>query len=325
VHWYFGKVPLVKSLAPLPLRQIEWSRAFYREAARVAAEDKIDVIEATEVGSLFLHRIAPLVIRLHGSERTFREHSGIPLNSSVRWNDVLEARAGERAAAITAPSQFHANEMSRRRNWPRERFSVIPNPISQTVIDASRKFERNGNTEQTVLYAGRLAPVKGIETLLSAAKLVLSKNPAIKFVLAGPWQMPQPPENFGLNGNGKPNGIRWVGPQTPAELIKLYQAASAVVVPSNYESFGISALEAKAFGAAVVATNAGALPEIVEKENLVPANNPAALSEAIIGVLANGSSRETTAVREAFLQKYAPAQIAQQTIDLYESVVRGQQ
>jgi len=323
LHWYLGKVPFAKSFAPLPLRQIEWSRAFCREAARIATEDRIDVIEATEIGSLFLQRVAPLVIRLHGSERTFREHSDMPLNPSVRWNDTLEARACERAAAITAPSQFHADEMTRRRDWPAGRVRVIPNPISQAVINAARRFERNGNNEMTVLYAGRLAPVKGIETLLRAAKLVLSKNPSVKFVLAGPWQMPQSPETFGLNGNGNTNGVRWVGPQTPTELARLYQHASAVVVPSNYESFGITALEAKAFGAAVVATNAGALPEIVEQTNLVPSNNPEALSDAIISVLANNSFRETAAAREEVWQRYAPERIARQTMDLYESVVRG--
>ena len=68
-HWYSAKLPLVKAYAPLPLRQLEWSRAFYRETARVAAQRKIDVIESTEAGSLFLSRVAPLVIRLHGSER----------------------------------------------------------------------------------------------------------------------------------------------------------------------------------------------------------------------------------------------------------------
>src|SRR5262249_12727209 len=76
LHWQTAKVPLMRGLVPLPLRQVEWSRAFYHLVARIAAKKRIDVIESTETGSMFLSRIAPLVIRLHGSELTFRMHSG---------------------------------------------------------------------------------------------------------------------------------------------------------------------------------------------------------------------------------------------------------
>ena len=154
-HWYAAKVPGVRRLAPLPLRQLEWSYAFHRQVASVAASEKFDVLESTETGALFLSRIAPLVIRLHGSEFVFRKHAGVPLDLSVRWNDSLEAYSSKRAVAITTPSQFQADEIINHRGWPTDRVRVIPNPISATMLKAGLEFERNGASEPIVhLRAG---------------------------------------------------------------------------------------------------------------------------------------------------------------------------
>ena len=94
------------------------------------------------------------------------------MNPSVRWNDSLEGYSCKRAVAITTPSRFQAHEIMSQRRWPTDRVRVIWNPISATMLKAGLEFERNGGSEPIVLYTGRLAPVKGIETLLAAAKTV---------------------------------------------------------------------------------------------------------------------------------------------------------
>jgi D-inositol-3-phosphate glycosyltransferase len=211
--------------------------------------------------------------------------------------------------------------MTQRRGWPDGLVRAIPNPISQTLINAASAFHRNGNHERIVLYAGRLAPVKGIETLLDAAKLVQEIDPSIKFVLAGPWQMPKPPETFGLQAS-QSNGIQWLGPQNQTALIDLYQRVAVVVVPSNYESFGLTAVEAMAFGVPTVATDAGALREVVGPTNLVPRNDPQSLSTAILSAVGKKSVPQSNAARENCLQRYRAAKIAAETIKLYESVLQ---
>lgn len=324
-HWYAAKVPGLRSIAPLPTRQIEWSWSFYREVVAASAQDPIDVIESTETGSLFLHRIAPVVIRLHGSERTFREHSGLPVNASVRLNDRIEAIAADRATAITAPSQAHANGIAQRRRWPADRIRVIPNPISAAVLKAAAGFKRNGNSEKVVLYAGRLAPVKGIDRLLEAAKRVRATDPSITFVLAGPWQMSRSPEDYGLRLNGAANGIRWIGPQDQREIIGWYSRASLLVMPSNYESFGISALEAMAFGLPIVATEQAVLgqPLVLNGEVLtVPTNDAAALAEGITRVLIASEPRnKSKETYQRILELCSPARVAADTLKLYEQIV----
>jgi glycosyltransferase involved in cell wall biosynthesis len=322
-HWYAAKVPGVRSCFTLPLRQLEWSAAFYRQVARVAARDKIDVLESSETGALFLSRIAPLVIRLHGSEFAFRKHAGLALDLSVRWNDSLEASASQRAVAITAPSQFQAKEIISQRGWPVDRVRVIPNPISATMLKAGLEFERHGGSEPIVLYTGRLAPVKGIETLLGAAKIVHDRNPGITFVLAGPWQMPQPPQYYGLELNRKSaDGVRWVGSREQSELTDLYKGASLFVMPSYYESFGISVVEAMAFGLPVVCTQAGALPELVQDRltgRLVTTGDPEALARGISQSLDHydESNRMGVAARAHLLSHFTVEHTISATLRVY--------
>lgn len=321
-HWYAAQVPALRGIAPLPLRQLEWSYTFHRHMAGVARYRKIDVIESTEVGSLLLHRLAPVVIRLHGSERIFREHSGLPLNVSIRCSDGLEARASRRAAAITAPSKFHAMKIAELRRWPLERVHVIANPVSQTILNAAANFQRNGHIERIVLYTGRLAPVKGIETLLEAARLVHSGDSSIRFVLAGPWQMPNSPESYGLE-NGH-QGIRWVGMQNEQQLIDWYKRASVLVMPSNYETFGLSAIEGLAFGNAIVATQGTAITETLGESKLtsfVPSGDANALARMIERQFATPHKAYARQDIEAALAPFQPHRVAAETLKLYERLV----
>src|SRR5262245_52871743 len=57
LHWYSAKLPGLRQLTPLPLRQLEWSRGFQRKVASTAGKKTFDVIESTEVGSLFLNAL----------------------------------------------------------------------------------------------------------------------------------------------------------------------------------------------------------------------------------------------------------------------------
>jgi glycosyltransferase involved in cell wall biosynthesis len=323
-HWYAAKTPLLRRFATLPLRQLEWSAAFYRRVARIAAQEKIDVLESSESGALFLSRIAPLVIRLHGSEFAFRKHAGMPLDFSVRWNDSLEAYSSRRATVITTPSHFQANEIINHRGWPADRVRVIPNPISSTILEAGLQFERNGGSEPIVLFTGRLAPVKGIEMLLGAAKLVHDRNPGVTFVLAGPWQMPHPPESYGLQRDRKSvNGVQWIGPREQSELIDWYKRAALFVMPSYYESFGISVVEAMAFGLPVVCTRVGGIPETVADGVtgvLVEPGNPLQLADAIFQLLSDSQRRGDLgrAGQAKGFGEFGPARVARQNLEVYQ-------
>jgi glycosyltransferase involved in cell wall biosynthesis len=94
-------------------------------------------------------------------------------------------------------------------------------------------------------------------------------------------------------------------------------------MPSYYETFGISVVEAMAQGLPVVATTAGALPELVENGVTgltVPPGDAEALAQALITLLAEpGRAQAMGAKGKAKVQEnYSPKAVAQQTLQFYQ-------
>ena len=91
-----------------------------------------------------------------------------------------------------------------------------------------------------------------------------------------------------------PGGL--VGCRTLDELVAEYSTARVAVVPSFFEGFGFPASEAMACGLPVIASAAGALPEVVGSDGstgrLVPPRDPRALADAILDVLADPARTE---------------------------------
>ncbi len=333
LHWYLARLPLAARTVALPLRQVEWSTRFYQVISQAARCDPPDVLEATEVGGLFLHHIAPLVIRLHGSEYVFRRHTGQPITLSARLNHQMEMRICRRAAGLTSPSSHQARLAAAELGWPATRIQAIPNPLSPEILDAAAMMTesdiaRRGSDQPIVLYTGRLAPVKGTEVLLAAIPHVLEACPQARFVLIGPWQMPGPPEDWGLiEGSHRIFGerVRWLGPLPWSDLIDWYRQATLFVMPSYYETFGLSVAEAMAFGLPVVASRAGALPELIEHGVtglLTPSGQVEGLAQSMVGLLDDPDLRQRLALaaRAHVLTRYTPSALALRMCAFYETI-----
>ena len=135
-----------------------------------------------------------------------------------------------------------------------------------------------------VLFVGTVEPRKGIDVLLAAhAGLRRAGHPDLRLVVAGPpgWGSPPPLDGPGVVAPGRVD---------EATLDALYRSAAALAVPSRSEGFGLPALEAMARGCPVVASNAGALPEVVGDAGLlVPPGDPDALAGALGRLLEDDS------------------------------------
>ena len=150
---------------------------------------------------------------------------------------------------------------------------VIPCGVS----DVFRPMTHRHNTESaptTFVYAGRLVEEKGIFTLLSAFSDFLDRHQdpqAAELIIAGgeksdidyAKQLPRDRKLKKYTQHIK-DAVKFIGPQSPAALAKLFNNATATIVPSYYESFGMVAAESLASGTPVIASRTGGLQYVVE-------------------------------------------------------------
>jgi D-inositol-3-phosphate glycosyltransferase len=187
-----------------------------------------------------------------------------------------------------------------------ERVRVIPCGVDLDLFqpaDPRAARARLGlQAEHVLLFVGRLAPIKGVETLLralAAARADGLGGADVRLVVVGGakderWDG----ERGALRELAATLGVaRWVdfrGPQPQAALPDYYAAADLCVMPSLYESFGMVALEAMACGSAVIASRVGGLQTTVRDGItglLVPEGDPCALAETITRTLDDSALR----------------------------------
>src|SRR5438045_575109 len=148
-----------------------------------------------------------------------------------------------------------------------------------------------------LLYVGRIAPIKGLETLLDAVGCLRGAGTAARLAVIG-GETDEPIDGHEADVRrraaalGLGDAVTFVGAQPQERLRDWYVAADVTVLPSYYESFGMVALEAMACGSPVVASRVGGLQTTVrdgETGLLVAEGDPCALAETITRVLADGA------------------------------------
>lgn len=182
-----------------------------------------------------------------------------------------------RATRLIAVSQSTADDLIRFYGVARERIAVVHSGVDERMrppgADAvSSARARYGLPDTYYLFVGRNHPRKNLPVLLRAFEEARRRGLTASLVVAGPGHPASPAE-----------GVR-VLPYIPHEdLPALYAGAIALTLPSRFEGFGFPVLEAMRCGTAVIASRAGALPEIVGSAGiLLSPTDASAWSEALL-------------------------------------------
>jgi glycosyltransferase involved in cell wall biosynthesis len=150
---------------------------------------------------------------------------------------------------VVVPSRFFMEKFIEW-GWPRDKFAYIPNYVDST------RFEPAYDGGDYFLYFGRLAPEKGVATLMHAAKAAGAK---LKIAGTGPIEAELHALQAELAGD-----TEFLGYRSGKELHALIRQARAVVLPSEwYENAPMSVLESFALGKPVVGARIGGIPEMV--------------------------------------------------------------
>ncbi|HEY8678051.1 MAG TPA: glycosyltransferase family 1 protein [Candidatus Dormibacteraeota bacterium] len=192
--------------------------------------------------------------------------------------ELMTRSMARRAKHLIAVSQSTADDLVHFYRVPRDRITVVhsgvdPRMRPQTSPMVEAVSRRYGLPGSYYLFVGRNHPRKNLIMLQRAFADARRRGLTASLVLAGPGHASSPAAD----------GVHHL-PYVPVEdLPALYTGALALVLPSRFEGFGFPVLEAMRCGTAVIAAEAGALPEIVGTAGiLLSPDDTGAWSQALI-------------------------------------------
>lgn len=227
-----------------------------------------------------------------------------------------------RAAHVLCPSDYLARLAVGWGVRP-EHVSVLPNPGPAAPPAEEREAlrARHGLDGPTLAFAGRLTAQKSLDVALEA----LVRTPGVEFVVVGDGgersRLERRTGELGLDGR-----VRFLGPQPHSLVLELFAASDAALLPSSWENFPHSVVEALGVGTPVLATYVGGVAEVVRNEEnglLVPPGDPRALAGAIERFFSEGALRER--LRAAALPSvaaYAPERVFARVEQVLHAVAR---
>jgi glycosyltransferase involved in cell wall biosynthesis len=219
----------------------------------------------------------------------------------------------ERAAGILTNGPHTAEAVRRRYPQVKDKVRVMIYPVDTETFRPDPAV-RAAVRRPYLLFTARINdPRKNVGLLLEAFARARAARPELELVLTGNDPLASIREKVAALGLGE--AVRFVGYQTPAELVLLYQGAELFVLSSTQEGLGISLLEAMACGLPAVSTRCGG-PEGVLAEGhtglLVDNGDAEAFAGAVLGLL--GDPARLEAMR-ANCAEYARAHFARPLIE----------
>lgn len=278
----------------------------------------------------------PWVARLLGVRRIFyNDHTSRDIPASRR--NPLKVAMGRLVtlpliASICVSDYTRRCELAERFIAP-ERVETIYNGIDlcgvAAAAGAGRNFrERYGISpdKKVVLQVSWMVPVKGVDKLLRAARIVLDAEPNAHFILAGEGSHRPAYEALGVE-LGIDKAVTWTGMVKNPLKEGLFDAADVCCLFSQWqEACPLAVLEAMAFGVPVISSNRGGLPELVADGRtgyVVDRDDVQGLAEKILQLLADSELRLKFGVnaKEWIAEKFD----LKKTVDAYVGRLTGSQ
>ncbi|MGO4675380.1 glycosyltransferase family 4 protein [Bosea sp. 2YAB26] len=239
----------------------------------------------------------------------------VPYSTLVLAETLVHRSLGlyrDKLDRIVVPSRFYLEKLVEW-GWPREQLEYIPN-----FVDVER-YSSDWEEGDYFVFAGRLAPEKGLATLIKA--VALSKQ---RLIVAGTG-----PDEAALRQCADETGadVSFVGHLSGQDLHRLIGQSRALVLPSEwYENAPISILEAYALGRPVLGAAIGGIPEMIrEKETgmLVTSGDAQDLAQKLgdlAALPAAERARMGAAGRKWIAADFSAAAFRDRTLNLYAAL-----
>jgi len=210
--------------------------------------------------------LKPVVTSFHTIQEIKQEAFPFNIDNPVREREERSVSKGSDAIVVWSDHEEKFIEEKFKINS--RNIEVIPPGVDVDIFkpedkSESRKIINISQDEKVILYVGRLERLKGLDTLLEAISLLEQRDINL-LVVGGLYNLEELSRlkkicrNLDLDQN-----VHFIGSINRKELKYYYNSSDLCVLPSYYESFGLSALEASACGIPVIASKRGGLSSIV--------------------------------------------------------------
>ncbi|MCA1834672.1 MAG: glycosyltransferase family 4 protein [Actinobacteria bacterium] len=253
-------------------------------------------------------------------------HDAAPIHGFRRFHNTYKLKlfpwALTHARAVVAVSQFAKDEAVQYFGTAPGKIEVIHSGPGLGPAAATAREPRNETDEPFLLYVGNIGVNKNLPLLIRvyhgtdvAARLVLAGNPreGASDVIAA------------IRGGRRARDIEVVERPSDVELDRLYRTAVALVLPSTYEGFGFTPLEAMARGCPVLASDIPAVREIAgDGALLIEPNAQADWADAIRRIIADDALRDQLRRRgDKTVRRYSWEKTAHALMRVFERALAG--
>lgn len=281
---------------------------------------------------------APLLMTFHtlGLMKNLIARSGLSKSDEERIQ--VETQLVKEADLLISPSENEKSYLRYLYGAPIEKISLISPGVDTSLFYPMDKIQSKQAIDASVdhkmiLFVGRIDPVKGLDVLLYAMRILFEKKPDMKaclWIVGGDisekpdmWskelqKLEQLRKLLDLHTT-----VKFVGQRPQHELPKYYNAADLVVMPSHYESFGMTALEAMACGTPVLTTNLTGVSELLDEKcqkHITIANNPLRLADDMITVLTHHSENTDHKMFES-VKDFDWKNVAEKIAGIYKKII----
>ena len=227
----------------------------------------------------------------------------------------------EKSNGLTAVSKYLRDETQKVFGCSACRIDVIPNFIDPAVYDRSRyepQLREQVNGDKVLMHISNFRAVKRVRDVVGIYARVAKEVPSVLVMVGdGPERIDAEQEARRL---GVQDRVFFLGKLE--SVAPLLASADLFLIPSQSESFGLSALEALATGVPVVGSRAGGLPEVVrdgETGALCAVGDVEAMAHAAIGLLTDDDRWRTVSARAAAdaRKRFSLHQVVRQYEDFY--------
>ncbi len=323
----------------ITIQQVAWKKENFgfRQPQRALRTVYRDVVWRCVVAPFVLRRLSPDVFHAPAGGYV---HPGRAIRWIITLHDLAVFRFPERfrpwhrhhsrrwaslalqADRVICISQFTADEAMAVLGIRAAKLEVVHNGCDFHAC-APRPEETKPECElpgEFFLFVGSLEPGKNLALLRQVYELASSRGVRLPplVIVGARWA--------GVPGEGRPPANwQYLGRQPDSALVYLYRRALALAFPSKYEGFGLPVVEAMALGCPVVCAPVASLPEVGGAAPLYSALAVEPWLTALLEVARNGDCRrECIEAGRRQAQKFSWLRCAEQTVAVYDGVIRGE-